>query len=124
MKQTVVEELKDEITELKLSDIRKDITSLRNTFGSKLDTLIGHVEKTNGSVARIQDQANITQARVEEHNRLIDKIEIETEKISEETRPIRWLLKNPRWLILIVVAIAYSLSIEEIRMLITKLFTS
>lgn len=124
MKQATVEDLKDEITELKLSDIRKDITALKDNFGVKLDKLISHVEKTNGSVARIQEQANITQAKVEEHNRLIDKIDTKTEKIADETRPIRWLLKNPRWLIVIVVAIAYSLSIEQIRLLVIKLFTT
>lgn len=116
-----VEELKEEITELKLSDIRKDITSLKQEFGEKLDKLIGHVEKTNGSVAKVTEQSYRLEQLQSIHREEDAKHWSRLEKIDEETKVIRWVSKKPKIILILSLALLYSMAVPEIRALFADL---
>lgn len=116
-----VEELKEEITELKLSDIRKDITSLKQEFGEKLDKLIGHVEKTNGSVAKVTEQSYRLEQLQSIHREEDAKHWARLEKIDEETKVIRWVSKKPKIILILSLALLYSMAVPEIRALFADL---
>lgn len=116
-----VEELKEEITELKLSDIRKDITSLKQEFGEKLDKLIGHVEKTNGSVAKVTEQSYRLEQLQSIHREEDAKHWGRLEKIDEETKVIRWVSKKPKIILILSLALLYSMAVPEIRALFADL---
>lgn len=122
IKKEILEELKDENIELKLSDIRKDVKVLGELITGHLDSIKGevkelteHVKKVNGNVAAIQVQANRTEETLKTQCETVDKLK-------KETGAMRWLTKNPRLAVVIFLILLYSISLEEIRALIEGLF--
>lgn len=123
-----IEELKAANLELKFMDIKKDVKILDEkisqgltTINTSIKELSVHVKQTNGSVARVQDQANKTDYLVGEHSVDIEKLKKEAETFKEETRSIRYLFKHPRWIYVAVILFLYTLSLEEIRSLLSDL---
>jgi hypothetical protein len=112
-----IDVLKDENLELKLSDVRKDVLFLEEKMCSRLDKiddnileLIEHVKKTNGSVARVQEQANKIEQTEKDHFEFRENID----KIDEETKTIRWLIKHPKTLGAIIILPFMFLSVKGI----------
>ncbi len=100
---TTMEDLKDEITELKLLDIRKDISSLKDVICTELLEIKEHVKKTNGSVAKVTAENFALQQEFREHcilsNEITAKAEENIKKLSvveEETKVFRWITKHPK----------------------------
>lgn len=98
-----VEDLKDEITELKLSDIRKDISSLKEVLVSELIDVKKeltetkeHVKKTNGSVAKITEQQIKSELILSNHIKLDADHWEELETVKKDTKVIRWLMNHPK----------------------------
>lgn len=101
-----VRHLEEENLELKLNDIRKDITVLEEKLCLKLDEIITHVKETNGSVAKVTEANNKLRASFQSHCiEAATKLE-KLDKVDEETKTVRWLFKHPKiWYIVVVLFI-------------------
>lgn len=125
---TTVEDLKDEITELKLSDIRKDISSLKEALVSELVNVKNeltetkeHVKKTNGSVAKVTEQQIKTELILTNHIKLDADHWEELEVVKKDTKVMRWLMNHPKVLIAIAAIPFLFLSVKGVEGIISVL---
>lgn len=123
-----LEDLKEEITELKLSDIRKDITALKEYLTTsndvterKIDELIKHVKTTNGSVAKVTSEHMELQQEYSKHMEMHTKTAETIDKIDKETKVVRWIMKKPVIVGIVILAILWSLTIPDIREFVSNL---
>ena len=112
-----VKHLEEENLELKLNDIRKDITNLDkslterlNSSDSVLNKILVHVEKTNGSVARVTEAHNILEREYKNHCIIGEEQLQKLSKIDDETKAVRWFLKHPRlwWTVTFILIVIFT----------------
>lgn len=120
-----VEDLKDEITELKLSDIRKDIAVLTEFVKQEfidikkdINETKEHVKRTNGSVAKVTAEHMALRYDFDNHCNNNDVNKETLVKIEKETRVVRWLTTHPKTILAILVAVITPMGIDSIKDLI------
>jgi hypothetical protein len=113
-----VEDLKDEITELKLLDIRKDISSLKDVICTELLEIKEHVKKTNGSVAKVTAEHMALRYDFDSHCNNNDVNKETLVKVEKETRVVRWLTTHPKTILAILAAVITPMGIDSIKDLI------
>lgn len=120
--------LKEEIVELKLTDIRKDINALKEALVSELIDVKKevtetkeHVKTTNGSVAKVTEQAFKLELQYEGHQAEDKRHWEKLDKMDQDTQTLRWLSKRPKLVLILIGALMYSMAVPEIRQLLGEL---
>lgn len=114
-----LEELKSENLELKLSAIRKDVSSLKVDLHRHLDMIVekigevnDKVSLTNGSVARVTERINNLERQ--ESKKKIEDLKQEFEQYKSDTAFWHIISKN-KWVAGLIVFALYAFSIKEFR---------
>lgn len=120
-----VEDLKDEITELKLSDIRKDIAVLTEFVKQEfidikkdINETKEHVKRTNGSVAKVTAEHMALRYDFDNHCNNNDTNKETLVKVEKETRVVRWLTTHPKTAFSLVLLLITPMGIDSIKDLI------
>ena len=121
-----LEELKNENLELKLSAIRKDVSTLKVDLHRHLDMIVEKISEvndkvslTNGSVARASERINMLE-RQDSKNKIIE-LQQELCQYKEDTAFWHVVAKN-KWVAGLIVFALYAFSIKEFRELLIGIF--
>ena len=114
-----LEILKNENLELKLSDIRKDMTNLKIDLHQHLDRILEQATLTNGSVARALDR--IYTLERQDNKVKIDKITKEFEQYKQSMKFWHVVADN-KWVTGIIFLVFYGFAIQEFREALFSIF--
>ena len=114
-----LEILKNENLELKLSDIRKDMTNLKIDLHQHLDRILEQATLTNGSVARALDR--IYTLERQDNKVKIEKITKEFEQYKQSMKFWHVIADN-KWVTGIVFLVFYGFAIQEFREALFSIF--
>jgi len=114
-----LEILKNENLELKLSDIRKDMTNLKIDLHQHLDRILEQATLTNGSVARALDR--IYTLERQDNKVKIDRITKEFEQYKQSMKFWHVVADN-KWVTGIIFLVFYGFAIQEFREALFSIF--
>lgn len=107
-----MEALKTENLELKLADIRKDVSNLKLDLHRHLDMILEKVSATNGSVAKALER--IYSLERQDSKVKIEDLRRDFEKYKNDT--VFWhLIAKNKWVAALIFFALYAMSISEIR---------
>jgi len=114
-----LEILKNENLELKLSDIRKDMTNLKIDLHQHLDRILEQATLTNGSVARALDR--IYTLERQDNKVKIDRITKEFEQYKQSMKFWHVIADN-KWVTGVIFLVFYGFAIQEFREALFSIF--
>ena len=129
MEVDIEQKLKDENLELKLSAIRASIETIKDSnkvehdeIMNELHSILQHVKKTNGSVARVTERL----ARLEQDKLLKDKeLQELAESVAIESKQTKlWrTISSNKWVMILLLVFIYMLGSNMFRDVIFQLIT-